>query len=55
MALLINQVVAEVQPAVTPEHQSQPPHAQSMVSAPEYEMVKMLSLIEERKARLMID
>ena len=55
MPILINEVVAEVEPSVTPRHESRPAQAQLPVTDAEYELFKTLSLIEERKARLMID
>jgi len=55
MPVLINEVIADVQAEVTPQHESQPLHAQSAVSDPEYQLTKMVSLIEERRARLAID
>jgi hypothetical protein len=53
MPVVINDVSVETLPTVSQDNR--PPHSQMAVSAPEYEMVKMLALVEERKVRLEID
>lgn len=55
MPILINEVVTEVEPGVTTPHESQPPQSRTPVSGVEFDLLKTLALIEERKARLTID
>lgn len=55
MPVFINEVTAEVPQAPVPEVQSRSIQEQSPVTQPEYEFLKSLALIEERKQRLDFD
>lgn len=55
MPVFINEVTAEVPQSPVPEVQSKAPQEQSPVTQPEYELLKSLSLIEERRQRLEYD
>ncbi|WP_185964566.1 hypothetical protein [Aliikangiella marina] len=55
MPVFINEVNAEVPQAVVPEVQSQPKEERTSVSQPEYEFLKTLNIIEERRERLEFD
>jgi hypothetical protein len=55
MPVLINEVVAEVEPAVVPESQSEPPAQRTPLASAELEVIETLALIEERRERLRVD
>lgn len=55
MPVFINEMIAEVTPSVVPQTTQQPAQASMPLSPPEYELVKMLNLINERQARLQFD
>ena len=55
MPVFINEVTAEIPQPVVPEVQSEAPQERSPVTLPEYEFLKSLNLIEERRQRLEYD
>jgi hypothetical protein len=55
MPVIVNEVVSQVTPEVTPSTSSESVQSATPVTAPEYEMLSMLNLINERQARLSID
>jgi len=55
MPVLINEVVAEVEPTVLPSSEAEPDAQRLPVSAPELELLEILALIEQRRERLMLD
>jgi len=55
MPVFINEMITEVTPATVPQTTQQPAQGTMPLSPPEYEMVKMLNLINERQARLQFD
>jgi hypothetical protein len=55
MPVIINEVVSQVIPEVTPITTSDSVQSATPVTAPEYEMLSVLNLIQERQARLKID
>lgn len=55
MPVLIGEVIAEVEPSVVNQQESQPATSNMPVSDPEHELLKTLALIDERRARLAID
>ena len=55
MPVFINEVSAEIPMAPVPQTQAQPVHEQIPVTQPEYEFLKNLQIIEERRQRLEFD
>jgi hypothetical protein len=55
MPVLINEVVAEVEPAVVPASQAEPDEQRVPLTATELEMVELLAIIEQRRERLTVD
>lgn len=55
MPILINELVTTVPDAPVPQAQANPPQDRVPVTQPEYEVVKMLALLEERRQRLEFD
>ncbi len=55
MPVLINEVVAEVEPAVVPESQAEPDEQRVPLSSAEFEIMQTLAIIEQRRERLMVD
>jgi hypothetical protein len=53
MPVMINEVITEVE--ASPEFESQPVQGRAPVSDPEFALLKMLTLMEERRLRLKID
>ncbi len=55
MPVLIGEIIAEVEPPLVTPQENQAPETYMPVSDPEHELLKTLTLIEERRARLSID
>jgi len=55
MPVFINEVTAEVPQPPVPKEQSSSLHEQVPVTQPEYDFLKNLNLIEERRRRLEFD
>ena len=55
MPVFINDVITEVAPSVVPESIQQPAAEAMPISQAEYELVRTLSLMTERLARLQFD
>lgn len=55
MPVFINEVTTDVTPPVVPASESQAPETRVSVSQPEFEFLKTLTLIEERRERLQFD
>ena len=55
MPLVINEVIAEIEPTVTPGTQSAPPEQQQALAQTEADWLDHLALIEERRQRLAVD
>lgn len=55
MPVLINEVVAEVEPVTVPESQAAPGEERMPISSTEFEILQMLAVIEQRRERLMVD
>ena len=55
MPVMINEIVAEVEPTVVPESQAEPHEERVPVTRSEFELMQVLAVIEQRKQRLMVD
>lgn len=55
MPVIINEVIAEVEPNTAPPEDTHPDEAQVPLAASEQELAEILALIEERRARLRVD
>lgn len=55
MPILINELVANVPDTTVSQQQANPAENRMPVSQPEYELIKTLALLEERKKRLEFD
>ena len=55
MPVFIHEVTAEIPQPPVPKVQSEAPQEQSSVTMQEYELLKILNLIEERRQRLDYD
>lgn len=55
MPIFIDEVSAEVSQTVVPQVESQPLEDRTPVVQPQFELLKTLNLIEERKKRLEFD
>lgn len=55
MPILINEVLAEVEPVRVPTGEAPPPPESTPLAQTEFELVQTLALIEERRRRLLVD
>ncbi len=55
MPVVVNETVVELHPEPVPETSSQSPQSATPVTMPEFELLKVLNLIQERQARLQFD
>jgi hypothetical protein len=55
MPVLINEVVAEVQVSPTTENETTPLPQQTPLATAEFEIARILALLEERRQRLITD
>lgn len=55
MPILINEVIAEIEPTTQPETESEPAETRVPSDLAEFEVMRRLALVEERRARLAVD
>ena len=55
MPVLINEVVAEVEPTVVPEIQAEAREERVSSTKSEFELMQLFTVVEERRQRLMVD
>ena len=55
MPVLINEVLAEVEPTVIRESEAEPLQERSPLEESEFEFAQMLAIVEERRQRLLVD
>jgi hypothetical protein len=55
MPILINEVIAEIEPTAQPETEAEPAESRAPSDLAEFEIMRRLTLLQERRARLAVD
>lgn len=55
MPVMINEIIAEIEPSPVPETQSEPIETRVTSDLAEFEILRRIALLEERRARLVVD